>query len=76
MSFDQIILWVMAFGALIGAADKIIGNRFGLGEKFDEGFQAMGSLALGRSCKIAPKDHLEVKDNVLHRTEGPSSLSP
>ena len=47
MSFDQIILWVMAFGALIGAADKIIGNRFGLGEKFDEGFQAMGSLALG-----------------------------
>ncbi len=47
MSFDQIILWVMAIGALVGAADKIIGNRFGLGEKFDEGFQAMGSLALG-----------------------------
>ena len=47
MSFDQIILWVMAFGALAGAADKITGNHLGLGEKFDEGFQAMGSLALG-----------------------------
>lgn len=47
MSFDQIILWIMAVGALVGAADKILGNRLGLGEKFDEGFQAMGSLALG-----------------------------
>ncbi|MEG0961670.1 MAG: ethanolamine utilization protein EutH [Lachnospiraceae bacterium] len=47
MTFDQMILWIMAFGLMIGAADKIIGNRFGLGEKFDEGFQAMGSLALG-----------------------------
>jgi len=47
MSFDQIIIWVMAIGLLIGAFDKIIGNRFGLGEKFDEGFLAMGPLALG-----------------------------
>lgn len=47
MSFDQIILWVMAIGLLIGALDKILGNRFGLGEKFDEGFQAIGPLALG-----------------------------
>ena len=46
MTFDQIILWVMAAGVLIGAADKIFGNRLGLGEKFDEGFQAMGPLAL------------------------------
>ena len=47
MSFDQMILWVMAVGVLIGAGDKITGNHLGLGEKFDEGFQAMGSLALG-----------------------------
>lgn len=47
MSFDEIIIWVMAVGLLIGAADKIIGNKFGLGEKFDEGFNAMGPLALG-----------------------------
>ncbi|MDO5549362.1 MAG: ethanolamine utilization protein EutH [Eubacteriales bacterium] len=47
MSFDQIILWIMAIGALIGAADKITGNHLKLGEKFDEGFEAMGALALG-----------------------------
>lgn len=47
MTFDQVILWVMAIGLLIGAGDKITGNHLGLGEKFDEGFQAMGPLALG-----------------------------
>ncbi|WHH58117.1 ethanolamine utilization protein EutH [Petroclostridium sp. X23] len=47
MTFDQVILWVMAIGILLGAMDKIIGNKFGLGEKFDEGFNAMGPLALG-----------------------------
>lgn len=47
MSFDQIILWIMAIGLLVGGADKILGNHFGLGEKFDEGFKAMGALALG-----------------------------
>lgn len=47
MTFDQIILWIMAIGLLLGAADKITGNHLGLGEKFDEGFQAMGPLALG-----------------------------
>ena len=30
----------------LGAMDRIIGNRFGLGEKFEEGIIAMGSLAL------------------------------
>ena len=30
----------------LGAVDRIIGNRFGLGEKFEEGITAMGSLAL------------------------------
>ena len=30
----------------LGAVDRIIGNRFGLGEKFEEGIIAMGALAL------------------------------
>ncbi|MDQ0152369.1 ethanolamine transporter [Fusobacterium naviforme] len=47
MSFDRILMWVMAIGILIGAADKISGNHLKLGDKFDEGFQAIGSLALG-----------------------------
>jgi ethanolamine transporter len=47
MSFDKIIIWVMAIGIIIGGLDRIFGNKFGLGEKFEEGFNAMGPLALG-----------------------------
>ncbi len=47
MSFDTIILWIMAAGLLIGAMDRILGNRFDLGTAFEEGFYAMGPLALG-----------------------------
>ena len=37
----------MAIGILIGAIDRIIGNKLGLGKQFEEGFNAMGPLALG-----------------------------
>lgn len=37
----------MAFGALIGGLDKILGNRFGLGKEFEKGYETMGPLALG-----------------------------
>lgn len=47
MSFSEATMWVMAIGALIGGIDRIIGNKLGLGEKFEEGFNAMGPLALG-----------------------------
>ena len=36
----------MAFFAILGGLDRIIGNRFGLGKEFEEGILAMGSLAL------------------------------
>lgn len=47
MSFSQIIMWVMAIGAIVGGLDRIFGNKLGLGEKFEEGFNSMGPLALG-----------------------------
>lgn len=47
MALDGMILWVMAVGILIGGVDRILGNRCGLGEKFEEGFQSLGPLALG-----------------------------
>ncbi len=47
MDFETIIIWLMAVGILIGGIDKIIGNKLGLGEQFEEGFNAMGPLALG-----------------------------
>ncbi len=46
MSIDQIIIDIMALFMALGALDRIFGNRFGLGEKFEEGITAMGALAL------------------------------
>jgi ethanolamine transporter len=46
-SINQIIVDIMVIFMVIGAVDKaVLGNRIGLGEKFDEGFMAMGALAL------------------------------
>lgn len=46
MGINEIIVYIMVIFMVLGALDKCIGNRFGLGEKFEEGFMAMGSLAL------------------------------
>lgn len=46
MSFHEILIAVMAVFAVLGAADRILGNRWGLGKEFEEGILAMGSLAL------------------------------
>lgn len=47
MSFSEVMMWIMAIGAVVGGLDKIFGNKLGLGEKFEEGFNNMGPLALG-----------------------------
>jgi len=41
------MIWVIAVGVVLGAGDRILGNKFGLGDQFEEGFNAMGPLALG-----------------------------
>lgn len=46
MSADQLLIALMAVFALLGAADRILGNRFGIGQEFENGIQTMGSLAL------------------------------
>ena len=46
MSFDEILIAVMAGFTVLGAIDRIFGNRFGLGQEFENGVLAMGSLAL------------------------------
>ena len=43
---SDVLLLIMALFAIIGAADRILGNRMGLGERFEEGITAMGGLAL------------------------------
>ena len=43
---SEVLLWIMAGFAVLGAVDRILGNRFGLGKEFEDGITAMGSLAL------------------------------
>lgn len=46
MSINEIIVYIMVFFMVVGAVDKILGNKYGFGEQFDEGIMAMGSLAV------------------------------
>ena len=46
MSAEHIVLGLMGIFAALGALDRILGNRFGLGKEFEEGILAMGSLAI------------------------------
>ncbi|MCS7232490.1 MAG: ethanolamine utilization protein EutH [Synergistetes bacterium] len=45
-AINQWIVNIMVFFMALGAIDRILGNRFGYGEKFEEGFNAMGALSL------------------------------
>lgn len=46
MSINEIIVIIMAIFLVIGGLDRAFGNRFGLGEKFEEGMNTFGPLAL------------------------------
>lgn len=45
-------MYVMALGAVIGGMDHILGNRFGLGQWFEEAFQLLGSIGLSMAGVI------------------------
>lgn len=46
MGINEVIIYIMVLFMILGAIDKIIGNKFGLGEQFEEGIMSMGALAL------------------------------
>ncbi len=46
MSFHEMLISAMAIFAVLGALDRILGNRYGLGQEFENGILAMGSLAM------------------------------
>ena len=53
---NQVIMLFMTAGVILGGLDRICGNRFGLGAKFEEGFHLLGPMALsmaGITC-LAP----------------------
>lgn len=53
MSINEIIVYIMVVFAVLGAIDRIFGSKFGLGEKFEEGILAIGSLAISMVGIIA-----------------------
>lgn len=53
LSVNSIIIFIMMIFMLIGAVDRIQGNRWGYGQKFEEGFHAIGPMMLamaGGNC--------------------------
>ena len=62
---EQAIMWIMAAGAVIGGVDRIFGNRFGLGERFEQGFLLLGSTALSMVGILCLAPYLTV---LLERT--------
>ena len=53
MSAHEIVINLMAAFAVLGALDRILGNKLGLGKEFEEGILAMGSLAMAMLGIIA-----------------------
>ena len=46
MGINDIIIYLITLFMAIGVIDKIIGNKLGLGDKFEEGIMSMGTLAM------------------------------
>ena len=53
MSAHELLITIMALFAAMGAVDRIMGNKLGLGQEFENGILAMGSLALAMVGIIA-----------------------
>ena len=53
LSINSVIVTIMMIFMVVGAIDKIRGNKLGYGEQFDEGFNAMGPLAIAMVGVVA-----------------------
>ena len=53
ISINSVIMMIMMIFMLVGAIDKIRGNKKGYGEKFEEGFNAIGPLAISMAGVVA-----------------------
>ena len=49
---NQVILWIMAAGVVLGGIDRIFGSPKGYGKKFEEGFFFLGPTALSMAGMI------------------------
>lgn len=53
ISINSVIIFIMMIFMLVGAVDRIRGNKLGYGEQFEEGFNAIGPLALAMAGVVA-----------------------
>ena len=53
LSINSVIMMIMMIFMIVGAVDKIMGNKFGYGEEFENGFNAIGPLALSMAGVVA-----------------------
>ena len=49
---NQMLMIVMAAGAVLGGLDRIFGNKLGLGDQFEKGFMLLGPMALSMAGMI------------------------
>ena len=53
LSINSVIMTIMMIFMVVGAVDKLRGNKLGYGAAFDEGFNAMGPLAIAMVGVVA-----------------------
>lgn len=46
LNINSVIMLIMMIFMIVGAIDRIRGNKLGYGEKFEDGFNAIGGLAI------------------------------
>ena len=52
-AISTIVVMIMAIFMVVGAIDRICGNKHGYGEQFEEGINAMGPLAMSMAGVVA-----------------------
>lgn len=49
---NKVLMIIMAAGAVLGGVDRLRGNKWGYGEKFEAGFMLLGSMGLSMAGMI------------------------
>ncbi len=49
---NQILMIIISAGVLLGGTDRLLGNKYGYGDKFEEGFRLLGPMALSMTGMI------------------------
>ena len=49
---NQLLMILIAAGVVLGGVDRLRGNKWGFGDKFEAGFMLLGSMALSMAGMI------------------------